>query len=132
MCFSLEMTLIRSSVLISPQLGLVDTTSNRKKWRRGCCYVHRGIIFTLLTFTCAMQILVCFRRDGFAGNLPESNNNETICKVERHVILSHVMQKGLAIVAYVLLLFHVTKWQPKQNDLVSGHLSCTILQCEKY
>ena len=108
--------------LFLPQLGLVDATSNWKKWQRGYCYVHRGIIFTLLVFTCAIQVLVCFRRDGFVGSLSRSNQNDTICNVERHVIISNLMQEVLVITAYVLLLWYTTKWQREKNDLVSGHL----------
>ena len=118
---SLE-TLILSSVLVSPQLGSVDTTSNWKKWQRRYCYAHRGIIFTLLVFTCAIQILVCFRRDGFVGSLSRSNQNETICNVEQHVIISNLMQEVLVITAYVLLLWYTTKWQLENNDLVSVDL----------
>ena len=124
------MTLIRYSALASPQLGLVDTAPNQKKCQKGYCYVHRLIVGTLLVFTCAIQILVCFRRDGFVGNLSRSNKGETKCIVEQHLIISHVMQDSLLITAYVLLVWYYTKWQPKQNYLVSSHLSCTILQCK--
>ena len=129
LCFSLEMTLIRYSALAFPQLGLVDTAPNQKKWQKGYCYVHRIIVGTLLVFTCAIQILVCFRRDGFVGNLSRSNKSETICTVEQHLIISHVMQDSLLIAAYVLLVWYYTKWQPKQNYLVSSHLSWIVLFC---
>ena len=75
-------------------------------------------------FTCAIQVLVCFRRDGFVGSLSQSNQNESICDVEQHVIISNLMQEALVITAYVLLLWYTTKWQPEVKDLVSGHLSC--------
>ena len=114
------------SVLASPQLGLVNASPGQK-WQRRYCYAHRGFILALLVFTSIIQILVCFRRDGFVANLPLSSTNKTVCNVEQHVIISNLMQECLLIVAYVLLVLYITKWQPEKRDLVSSLLSYTIL-----
>ena len=93
---------------------------DRKKCQRAYCCAHRVFIYVLLLFTSAIQNAVCFRRDGFAATLPLSNINETVCDAELHLIVSNIVQEGLVITAYTLLLCYSTIWQPQKKDLVSN------------
>lgn len=107
-----------SSVFASPQLGLM-TSPDQKKCQRAYYCAHRIFIYVLLLFTSAIQNAVCFRRDGFAATLPLSNINETVCDAELHLIVSNIVQEGLVITAYTLLLWYSIVWQPERKDLVS-------------
>lgn len=112
------------------QLGLmvsVDPTT----WQRAYCYAHRVFIYGLLVFTCVLQNVVCFRRDGFVITLQLSNGNETVCSTKQHLIISNIALKILVIIAYTLLLVYFTLWEPENIQKVSN-LPTFSYMCDSY
>ena len=102
-----------------PQLGLV-VTPTPKPWQTVCSWAHRAVIYVLLLFACAIQIAVCFHRDGIGFTPQLSKGNRSVCNPEHHLILSTVGLQVLVIVAYTMLLLYFTIWEPSNEERVSN------------
>ena len=102
-----------------PQLGLV-VIPIPKLWQRLCSLAHRFVIYVLLLFACAIQIAVCFHRDGIGFTPQLSKGNISVCNPEHHLILSTIGLQVLVLVAYTMLLWYFTIWEPRNEERVSN------------
>lgn len=88
-----------------------------------------GFGFMVLLGISAMQSAVCFRRDGFVVTIPQSNSNETVCDAEQHLIIANIVQQGLVIAAYGLLVVYAAKWYPERNKELMVSFIPFLLTC---
>lgn len=84
--------------------------------KKACVWVLFGFGFIVLLGICALQSAACFNRDGFVITIPLSNSNETICDAEQHLITTNIVQHGLVIVAYALLVVYACKWYQESKE----------------